>query len=38
MKNIMVNGDLSAYLNLDTLNKIHLYGLGPVSGLKGEIV
>ncbi len=38
MKNIMVNGDLSAYINLDTLNKTNLYGLGPVAGLKGEIM
>lgn len=38
MKSIMINGDLSAHINLDTLNKIHLYGLGPVSGLKGEIM
>lgn len=38
MKNIMINGDLSAYINVDTLNKIHLYGLGPVSGLAGEIM
>lgn len=38
MKNIMVNGDLSAHINLDTLNKNNLYGLGPVDGLKGEIM
>ena len=38
MKNIMMNGDLSAHVNLDTLNKTHLYGLGPVPGLKGEIM
>ena len=38
MKNIMVNGDLSAHINLDTLNKTNLYGLGPVDGLKGEIM
>lgn len=38
MKNIMMKGDLSAHLNLDTLNKTNLYGLGPVAGLKGEIM
>lgn len=38
MKNIMVKGDLSAYLNLDTINKTNLYGIGPVAGLKGEIM
>ena len=38
MKNIMMKGDLSAHLNLDTLNKTNLYGLGPVAGLKGEII
>jgi acetolactate decarboxylase len=34
MKNVMMNG----HLNIDTLNKVHLYGLGPVAGLKGEIM
>lgn len=38
MKNIMMQGDLSAHINLDTLNKKHLYALGPVAGLKGEII
>ena len=38
LKNIMKDGDLSAHLNLDTLNKTHLFGLGPVAGLKGEII
>lgn len=38
MKNIMMKGDLSAHLNFDTLNKTNLYGLGPVAGLKGEII
>lgn len=38
MKNIMIKGDLSAHLNLDTVNKTNLYGLGPVAGLKGEII
>ncbi|MBK6990320.1 MAG: acetolactate decarboxylase [Chitinophagaceae bacterium] len=38
MKNVMMNGDSSAHLDIDTLNKTHLYGLGPVAGLKGEIM
>ncbi len=38
MKNIMMKGDLSAHLNLDTLNKTNFFGLGPVAGLKGEII
>jgi len=38
LKNIMKNGDLSAHVNIDTLNKTHLFGLGPVAGLKGEIM
>ncbi len=38
LRNIMIEGDLSAHANLDTLDKTHLYGLGPVAGLIGEIV
>ena len=38
LKNIMMDGNLSAHINLDTLDKTHLYGLGPVAGLKGELV
>ncbi len=38
LRNIMIDGDLSAHVNLDTLDKTHLYGLGPVAGLKGELV
>lgn len=38
MKNVMMKGDLSAHANMDTMNKVHLYGLGPVAGLKGEIM
>lgn len=38
MRNIMMKGDLSAKIDLDTLNKKHLYGLGPVANLKGEIM
>ncbi len=37
LRNIMIDGDLSAHVNLDTLDKTHLYGLGPVAGLKGEM-
>ncbi len=38
MSNIMMKGNLSSYVNLDTLKKEKLYGLGPVAGLKGEIM
>lgn len=38
LKNVMIKGDLSAHVNIDTLNKSHLFGLGPVEGLKGEIM
>lgn len=38
LKNIMMKGDLSAQVHLDTLDKNHLFGLGPVAGLKGEIM
>ena len=38
-RNTMIqNGDLSAQINLDTLSDIsHLYAIGPIEGLKGEI-
>jgi acetolactate decarboxylase len=38
MKNIMMDGDPSSHINLDTLNKSHLFGLGPVAGLRGELI
>ena len=39
MKNVMWKGQLSGNINLDTLtNKTHLYGLGPVEYLRGEIL
>ncbi len=38
LRNIMIEGDLSAHVNLDTLDKTHLYDLGPVENLKGELV
>jgi len=37
MKNVMMKGDLSAHLDIDTLNKLHLYGLGSVADLKCKI-
>ncbi|TDQ16634.1 alpha-acetolactate decarboxylase [Algoriphagus boseongensis] len=39
MKNVMWKGELFGNIDLDTLkNKTHLYGLGPVDYLKGEIM
>ena len=39
MKNVMHKGELFATIDLDTIkNKTHLYGLGPVEYLKGEIL
>ncbi len=39
MKNVMWKGQLSGYINLDTIsNKKGLYGIGPESYLKGEIL
>jgi acetolactate decarboxylase len=39
MKNVMWKGQLQATIIPDTLaNKTHLYGLGPIAGLKGEIL
>lgn len=37
MRNIMQDGNLSAAVSLDTLDRSHLYALGPVAGLQGEI-
>jgi acetolactate decarboxylase len=38
MKNVMKKGELFATINLDSLsNKTHLYGMGPVEYLTGEI-
>jgi acetolactate decarboxylase len=38
MKNVMRKGELFATIDLDSLsNKSHLYGMGPVELLKGEI-
>lgn len=39
MKNVMWKGELSGIINLDTIsNKEHLYGLGPVEFLRGEVL
>jgi acetolactate decarboxylase len=39
MRNVMWNGQLQGTINLDTLSsKTHLYGLGPVEYLSGEIL
>jgi acetolactate decarboxylase len=39
MRNVMQKGDLSNTIYLDTIsNKQHLYGLGPLEGLKGELL
>lgn len=39
MRNVMLNGQLYGTISLDTIsNKDHLYGLGPVEYLTGEIV
>lgn len=39
MKNVMWKGELQGKIHLDTLsNKKHLYGLGPVEFLRGEIL
>jgi len=38
MSKIMRNGDLSAAVDIDTLERQHLFALGPVAGLKGEIM
>ncbi len=39
MKNVMWNGELGSSIDLDTItNKIGLYGLGPESYLKGELL
>jgi acetolactate decarboxylase len=38
MKNVMREGNLEAHISLDTLEKNNLFGLGPVSGLQGELM
>lgn len=39
MKNVMWKGELEAKILLDTIaNKKGLYGIGPLSGLRGEIL
>jgi len=39
MKNVMWSGQLKGTIQLDTIaNKKYLYGLGPIEGLRGEIM
>lgn len=38
MRNVMWNGELDGKLSLDTIAKSNVYGLGPLSGLKGELL
>ena len=38
MKNVMWNGELGGKIELDTIDKSGLYGLGPESYLSGEIL
>lgn len=39
MKNVMWKGELAGTINLDTISsKDHLYGMGPVEYLRGEIL
>lgn len=38
MKNVMWNGELAGIIDLDTLSKKNLFGLGPVEYLSGEIL
>lgn len=39
MKNVMWKGQLGGTIDLDTItNRKHLYGLGPLEGLRGEIM
>lgn len=39
MKNVMHKGELFAIIDIDTIkNKTHLYGLGPLEYLQGEIM
>jgi len=38
MSNIMLKGNLTAHIDLDTMQNKNLHALGPVEGLKGEII
>lgn len=38
MRNVMWKGELAGTIDLDTLQKKAVYGLGPIEGLKGEIL
>ena len=39
MRKVMLNGDLTSTIDLDTIaNKQHLFGIGPMENLRGEIL
>ncbi len=38
MRMIMMDGDFTAHIDLDSLDKKNLYAIGPVAGLKGELM
>lgn len=38
MRSIMRDGNLAPVVSLDTISSKHLYGLGPVGGLHGELL
>lgn len=38
MRNVMWKGELGGVINLDTLDRKGLYGVGPVAGLRGELL
>lgn len=38
MKNVMWKGELGGVIQLDTLSTAGMYGLGPLAGLRGEIL
>lgn len=38
MRMIMMDGDFTAHIDLDSLDKKNLYAIGPVAGLKGELI
>lgn len=38
MRNVMWKGELGGVINLDTLDREGLYGVGPVAGLRGELL
>ena len=39
MRNVMMKGDLTRTISLDTLDpRLHLYGLGPYEEIQGEVI